>query len=114
MPPSPVTFASRCFCGGSLAVGYGPNERTNYGIMPGRRRIACSACGNPIDDVIGLLLAEVAHARPHVDVADELRSILAAAHPDKWPHASELAHEITVRIGALRERIDEREHERSK
>lgn len=40
-----------------------------------------------------------------VDVARELKSITALAHPDRWPGALELAHEVTVRINALRDKI---------
>lgn len=98
-----------------MAVTRGAPEISAWGRMPGRRIVACASCGNPIDDVIGLLRAELEpeHARL-ASVSDELRELIAFAHPDRWPHASELAHEIAVRIGALRERIDEREHERSK
>lgn len=35
----------------------------------------------------------------------ELRSIIAVAHPDKWPKAGTLAHEITTLLNALRSRL---------
>ena len=39
------------------------------------------------------------------DIDRELRSIIAIAHPDKWPKAGALAHEITTLLNALRGRL---------
>lgn len=35
----------------------------------------------------------------------ELRDIIAAAHPDRWPAAAELAHLVTSRLNALRGKL---------
>jgi len=39
------------------------------------------------------------------DIDRELRVIISVAHPDKWPKAGALAHEITSLLNALRSRI---------
>ena len=40
-----------------------------------------------------------------VDLARELRGLIAISHPDRWPHAADLAHEITSRLTELRARV---------
>ncbi|MEB2346931.1 MAG: topoisomerase DNA-binding C4 zinc finger domain-containing protein [Deltaproteobacteria bacterium] len=40
-----------------------------------------------------------------VDLRRELRGLIALAHPDRWPHAADLAHEVTARLTALRARV---------
>ena len=42
---------------------------------------------------------------PTTDVSKELRDIIAFAHPDKWPDASDLAHGVTRRLNGLRDRV---------
>lgn len=44
-----------------------------------------------------------------VDVARELRDVIAYAHPDRWRAAGELATGVTARLCALRDRLDERD-----
>jgi len=58
------------------------------------------------------LQSQLAAARRHrcpatpeaVDVGRELRGLIALAHPDRWPHAADLAHEVTARLTDLRRR----------
>ena len=39
------------------------------------------------------------------EVAKELRAVIAFAHPDRWPTAGDLAHGVTTRLNAMRDRI---------
>lgn len=61
------------------------------------------------DPHVAALAEEVGKLRARspasVDLARELRSIIAAAHPDRWPAAAELAHAITARLNALRDKL---------
>lgn len=41
----------------------------------------------------------------HPDISRALRAIIAFAHPDRWPEAPKLAHEVTAQLNALRERL---------
>jgi len=40
-----------------------------------------------------------------VDVSRELRDIIAAVHPDRWPGSPELTHLIAARLNALRGKL---------
>lgn len=51
--------------------------------------------------------AELARARTRgvdSDFDKKLRDVIVFAHPDRWPNAQELAHEITTRLNVLRGR----------
>lgn len=50
------------------------------------------------------LEAQLATATPRPDLARELRALIAFAHPDRWPRAPDLAHEVTARLTDLRRR----------
>jgi ssDNA-binding Zn-finger/Zn-ribbon topoisomerase 1 len=40
-----------------------------------------------------------------IDVERELRSLIAATHPDRWPNAPDIAHEFCARLTDLRRRV---------
>ena len=39
----------------------------------------------------------------------QLRSIIATAHPDRWPQHAELSHAVTVRLNGLRDSLEKLE-----
>lgn len=43
--------------------------------------------------------------RGSLNLSRELRDLIAAAHPDRWPGAPELAHLMASRLNALRSKL---------
>jgi ssDNA-binding Zn-finger/Zn-ribbon topoisomerase 1 len=44
-------------------------------------------------------------ARSSPDLSRELRAVIAAAHPDRWPTAPDLAHLVVAKLNALRAKL---------
>ncbi len=81
---------------------------------------------NRLQDQLDSAQAEIAILKTNLDVArfavfnraptlpdwlsGELRRLVVLSHPDRWgagQHAATLAHEVTVALNALRERLEE-------
>ena len=107
-----VRLAGDCpSCGGDLVVRH--RNRDHGRFLGCRSYPRCRWTGNydaaleELDATINRLQADLALAlsAPRTDVGRELRDIIAAFHPDRWPHASELATEVTKRLNDLRGRL---------
>jgi len=99
-------------CGAGLRI---RRRRRDGERFLGCRRYPGCRYATDYDAVLGGLALDEAHreldelrcgrAPAPVDLGRELRAVIAVAHPDKWPQASELAHEVTSRLTELRRRV---------
>lgn len=54
---------------------------------------------------VSALRHQVVRGGPRAEVDRELRGVITFAHPDRWPDAQDLAHGVTSRLNALREKL---------
>ena len=109
--PNPIRLATVCpRCDAPLLL---RRRRADDGLFLGCSQFPHCKFAEGFDHVTAALLGRIADleaelddlrdAKP-LDLARELRGLIACAHPDKWP-ANPLAHEITSRLTALRSRV---------
>lgn len=112
----PWRLATDCpRCGGTLRL---RRRRADGGQFLGCARYPTCPHTEDYDPYVAALAAqledleaELADARRHrtatpsLDLARELRGLIALVHPDRWPHATDLAHEVTARLTDLRRRV---------
>jgi ssDNA-binding Zn-finger/Zn-ribbon topoisomerase 1 len=108
--PNPIRLARDCpLCRAPLRL---RRRREDAGLFLGCSQYPRCTFAEDFDHATAALLDRIADLEGELDelrdakppdLARELRSLIACAHPDRWP-ANPLAHEITSRLTELRSR----------